>query len=111
MTTFLLKLQPNQDVVEALERAVADVGLRRARIVAAVGSLVEGVIRRSGGVELVPGPAIEVAALTGDICVEGKSRLHGYMIRQDTEVVAGELVRGCNAVGVTFELLLTGIDA
>ncbi|MEH3038370.1 MAG: DUF296 domain-containing protein [Sphingomonas adhaesiva] len=110
MSAILLKLQPNQDVTEALETAVRDAGMERARIVAAVGSLVEAVVQSPKGLEVVPGPAIEVAALTGEVCANGCSRLHGYMIRQDTGVVHGDLVRGRNAVGVTFELLLTSMD-
>ena len=112
MSAILLKLQPNQDVIEGLEAAIAAIGMRRARIVAAVGSLVEGVIGRAGEdeIEIVEGPGIEIAALTGNVHVDGTSRLHGFMIRQNTDVVAGELVRGRNAVGVTFELLLEASD-
>lgn len=110
MNAVLMKLQPNQDVTEGLEAAIAAIGMRRARIVAAVGSLVEGVIGRAGEIEIVEGPGIEIAALTGDVHVDGTSRLHGFMIRQNTDVVAGELVRGRNAVGVTFELLLEASD-
>ena len=106
MTAILLKLQPNQDVTEALEAAVRRAGMHRARIVAAVGSLVEGVLLRDDGVEVVAGPGIEVAALTGEVIAAGGSRLHGYLCREDTGVVEGMLARGRNAVGVTFELLL-----
>ncbi|WP_174296351.1 PCC domain-containing protein [Sphingomonas bacterium] len=106
MSAILLKLQPNQDMTEGLEAAIAAVGMRHARVVAAVGSLVEGVIHRGAGVEIVEGPAVEIAALSGEVHVDGTSRLHGFMIRQNAEVVEGELMRGCNAVGVTFELLL-----
>lgn len=111
MTAAIVKLQPNQDVTEALEAAIAEAGMTRARIVAAVGSLVEGVLLRGDRIEVVDGPAIEVAALVGDIRVGGGGRLYGYLCRQDTEVVAGELVRGRNAVGVTFELLLAECPA
>ena len=106
MTAILLKLQPNQDITEALEAAVRQAGLGSARIVAAVGSLVEGVLLRGGAVEIVTGPAIEVAALSGEVIAAGGSQLHGYLCREDTAVVEGPLVRGRNAVGVTFELLL-----
>ncbi len=110
MTAFLLKLQPNQDVTEALEEAVAAAGIRCARIVAAVGSLVEGILIGADGEHRVEGPAIEVAALSGTVHATGGSRLRGYLCRADTQVVEGELARGRNAVGVTFELLLTVCD-
>jgi predicted DNA-binding protein with PD1-like motif len=103
---FLLKLQPNQDVTHALERAVREAGMASARIVGAVGSLVEGVLLRGDSVERIAGPAIEVAALTGRVMATGGSRLHGYLCCADTSVAAGILVPGQNAVAVTFELLL-----
>lgn len=106
MTAFLLKLQPNQDVTEALENAVRVRGMAQARIVAAVGSLVEGTLWRDGIIHRVPGPGIEVAALSGDVFSAGGSRLHGYLCREDTVIVEGLLQPGLNAVGVTFEVLL-----
>lgn len=106
MTAILLKLQPNQDVTEALEREVRRVGMTRARIVAAVGSLVEGVLLSDGEIEIVAGPGLEVAALSGVIEATGGSTLHAHICRADASVAAGNLVRGRNAVAVTFELLL-----
>ena len=105
---ILLKLFPNQDVTVGLEAAARAAGFGRARIVAAVGSLVEGVIQRDGGVELVPGPALEVAALTGVVDASGGSELRGYFCCADTCVIDGPLVRGRNTVSVTFEALLSG---
>lgn len=103
---ILLKLQPNQDVTHGLERAVRDAGMARARVVGAVGSLVEGVLVRGAGVERIAGPAIEVASLTGRVLAGGGSRLHGYLCCSDTSVAVGILAPGRNAVAVTFELLL-----
>lgn len=110
MSGALLKLQPNQDVTTALEEAARAAGFARAWIGVAVGSLVEGVVRCGTRVEVVGGPAIEVAALSGEIDPRGAtSRLTAYLCREDTSVVAGELVRGRNAVGVTFEIWLCPI--
>lgn len=103
---ILLKLQPNQDITMALEEAVAIAGLRRASILAAVGSLTRGVIIRSNGFEIVEGPAIEVAALTGTVAVDGSSQLYGYLCCDDASVVDGPLARGLNGIAVTFEILL-----
>ena len=111
MNAILVKLQPNQDVTEALEAVVADAGMSRGRIVAAVGRLVEGVIRCGDGVAIVAGPGLEIAALSGDIIPGGGTRLHGFVCQQDTSVIEGELVRGRNAVGVTFELLIEDGEA
>jgi predicted DNA-binding protein with PD1-like motif len=82
--SILLKLQPNQDVTHALERAVRDAGMTCATI-----------------------PGIEVASLSGLVFAAGGSRLHGYFCCSDTSVAAGILAPGLNAVAVTFELLLT----
>lgn len=106
MTGLLVKLQPNQDVTEALEKVVALAGFGRATIVAAVGSLVEGILERGDGIEVVNGPAIEVAALSGTVFASGGSTLRGFLCRDDTSVAEGRLARGRNSVAVTFELLL-----
>lgn len=111
MKAVLLKLQPNQDVTKALEAEVRALGMKRARIVAAVGSLIEGVVATDKGMTRVVGPAIEVAALAGEVLPNGGSRLHGYLCREDTSVVEGELVRGSNMISVTFEVLLEEADA
>lgn len=109
---ILLKIQPNQDVTLALEDALRAAGMRRARIWAAVGSLIEGVIEREDEVERIIGPAIEVAALSGEVSAGGDADpLHGYFCRDDTTVVCGVLVRGRNMVAVTFEVLLEEVSA
>ena len=41
---IIVKLQPNQDVTEALERAIYDAGMTAATVCGAVGSLVEAII-------------------------------------------------------------------
>jgi predicted DNA-binding protein with PD1-like motif len=106
MSAILLKLQPNQDITVALEEAVAAAGLEKAGILAAVGSLTQGVVIGADGFEIVEGPAIEVAALSGEIKTDGSTQLHGYLCCADTTVVEGVLARGCNGIAVTFEVLL-----
>jgi predicted DNA-binding protein with PD1-like motif len=109
---ILVKLQPNQDVTLALEAAARQAGFAAARIHAAVGSLVEGVLVEGDSVAIVPGPGIEVAALQGEIDpYSGGTRLHGHLCLEDTSVASGTLVRGRNAVGVTFEVLLEEVAA
>lgn len=103
---ILVKLQPNQDVTEALEAAVRAAGLPAAKICGAVGSLVEAVIEQDGVRTKVSGPGLEVAGLSGVIAASGDSQLAGFVCRPNTGVERGIFVRGMNAVGVTFELLL-----
>lgn len=103
----LVKLAPNQDVTLALEAAARQAGFAGAVIRTAVGSLVEGVFVEMGSTISVPGPGIEVAALQGEIDPHGRrSRLHAHLCLADAQVASGQLARGLNAVGVTFEVLL-----
>lgn len=104
--TILLKLQPNQDVTEALEAAVRAAGMSSARICGAVGSLVEAVIEQHGKQTKVSGPGLEVAGLSGIVSACGDTVLEGYVCRPDTGLEHGRFLRGMNAVGVTFELVL-----
>lgn len=103
---IILKLQPNQDITEALEAAVRDADMAGARIRGAVGSLVEAVLERDGKLVKISGPGLEVAGLSGEIAVAGGSTLTGYVCRPDTRAENGSFVRGMNAVGVTFEIVL-----
>jgi predicted DNA-binding protein with PD1-like motif len=106
---ILLKLQPNQDVTEALERAIRDAGMTTARICGAVGSLVEAIIEQDGVQTKISGPGVEVAGLSGRIDTRGRSHLEGFVCRPNTGLEYGRFVRGMNAVGVTFELALEEI--
>jgi len=106
---IIVKLQPNQDVTEALERAIYDAGMTAATVCGAVGSLVEAIIERDGVLAKISGPGLEVAGLAGRIEADGNSLLSGFVCRPDTGLEFGVLVRGMNAVGVTFELALEEI--
>jgi predicted DNA-binding protein with PD1-like motif len=108
-TTYLLvKLQPNQDVTQALETVARENGFRMARILASVGSLVESVVDREGERVRVSGPGQEIAGLSGTIDPAGGSSLSGYVCCMDSTVIPGTFAYGLNAVGVTFEVLMEG---
>jgi len=104
----LVKLQPNQDVTKALEAAARNCGFKSARILGAVGSLVEAVLDQDGKLVRVSGLGQEIAALSGEVHSAGGSRLSGYVCCTDASVVPGIFAYGLNAVGVTFEVLLEG---
>jgi predicted DNA-binding protein with PD1-like motif len=106
---ILLKLQPNQDVTEALESVIRDAGMVAARICGAVGSLVEAIIEQDGALTKISGPGLEVAGLAGQIKADGSSVLSGFVCRPETGLEYGRFVRGMNAVGVTFELAVEEI--
>jgi len=104
----LVKLQPNQDVTQALEQAARDCGFASARILGAVGSVVEAVLDRDGEEVRIAGPGQEIAALSGEIRPAGGSRLSGYVCCMDASVFGGTFAYGRNAVGITFEVLMAG---
>ena len=107
---ILLKLQPNQDVTEGLEAAARDAGMARARICGAVGSLVEAVVLRGDAHVHMPGPGLEIGGLSGIVDAGGGSSLSGFICGTDTRTQYGRFARGRNAVGITFEVVLEGLE-
>ena len=118
--TRLIKLQPNQDVTEALETVCKALGGRTLEIIAAVGSLNEAVlVDELGRQTRVTGPGLEVAGLSGTVHSAGAAAsdtapgtapgtlppLHATICGSDCTAAAGYLVRGENAICVTFEIV------
>lgn len=108
--TYLLKLQPNQDLTDGIEAYLRAAGIKAVLIVDAVGSLVNAVLEKDGIQTHVTGPGLEVAGLSGTVLIEGTSSLYGYVCHTDMTVSEGFLVQGRNAVGVTFEIILQELD-
>jgi hypothetical protein len=65
----LIRLKPNQDLVEGVEAACVEAGLTHGMVRSAVGSLVDGVLGYgagdSRGLVTVEGPGIEILTLGG----------------------------------------------
>ncbi len=110
----LIRLKPNQDLVEGVEAACAEAGLAYAMVRSAVGSLVDGVLGYgagdSRGLVTVAGPGIEILTLGGEVRPDGDGRprahLAGTISDSDARVYGGTFLRGQNTICITLELVL-----
>ncbi|MEQ9815611.1 MAG: hypothetical protein RLO50_22760 [Azospirillaceae bacterium] len=100
---LLVKLSPNVDFTRTLEAAAAAHDMPKARIVAAVGSLVGGAFEDAPA---VADPITEVFAVEGHIGMHGSAGVPTIAVDPGATVHEGRLRRGANAVGITFEVLL-----
>lgn len=109
-----IRLKPNQDLVEGVERAAAEAGLAYAVVRSAVGSLVDAALGygagERAGVTTVEGPGIEILTLGGEIRADRQGRPHAYLqgsiVDAEAAVYGGRFVRGANPVCLTLELVL-----
>lgn len=110
----LIRLRPNQDLVEGVEAACAEHGIAHAVVRSAVGSLVDATLGYGEGGEAslvtVEGPGVEILTLSGEVYpdAEGRPRagLRGTISEPDARVYGGAFVRGGNAICITLELVL-----
>ncbi|WP_430592394.1 PCC domain-containing protein [Humidisolicoccus flavus] len=113
--TTIARVLPGEDISLTIERVAKEAGYERAVVRGGLGSLVGGQLLdpRTGQVKSVDGPGTEVVALIGHVetTEEGhRTRLSCTMVDLHGELHAGELVRGENAVAVTFELILQNLS-
>lgn len=112
--TTIARILPGEDITLTVERVAREAGYERAAVRGGLGSLVGGqlVDPRNGAQRSVDGPGTEVVALIGSVepTPDGpRARLSCTLVDLHGELHAGELVRGSNAVAVTFELILQNI--
>ncbi|MBF4458902.1 MULTISPECIES: PCC domain-containing protein [unclassified Pseudoclavibacter] len=112
--TTIARILPGEDITLTVERVAREAGYQRAAVRGGLGSLVGGQLidPRNGLERSVEGPGTEVVALVGSVeptAVGPRARLSCTMVDLHGELHAGELVRGSNAVAVTFELILQNI--
>jgi predicted DNA-binding protein with PD1-like motif len=109
-----IRLKPNQDLVEGVETAAAEAGLRYAVVRTALGSLVDAALGfgsgEQPGVTTLEGPDIEILTLAGELRADGDGRPHAYLqgtvADADARIYGGRFVRGANPIGTTLELVL-----
>lgn len=101
---LLVKLSPNVDFIETLEAAAEAHDMSEASVVAAVGSLVGGSFEDAPA---ITDPITEVFSKSGRIGGASGSRVDAIAVDPTAAVHQGRLRRGGNAVGITFEVLLT----
>lgn len=106
----LVRLKPNQDLVEGLESACEKAGLKKAVLRAGMGSLNEASFLSGGHEITVAGPGLEIITLTGEISPGDdnsvKAVLFGTVCDRTGKVTGGQFLRGKNIVCITVELSL-----
>ncbi|MEX0758796.1 MAG: PPC domain-containing DNA-binding protein [Tistlia sp.] len=109
-----IRLKPNQDLVEGIERAAGESGLRYATLRSGIGSLVDAALGygsgEHAGVTTVEGPDIEILTLAGELRTDDNGRPHAYLqgtiADAEARIYGGRFVRGANPIGITLELVL-----
>jgi predicted DNA-binding protein with PD1-like motif len=108
---LVCRVRPNVDLVTVVEHLTEEQGWARAEVRGQVGSIVGGRLEQSdGSVVTVDGPATEVMFLEGSVCrADGrvKADLSAHLVDRHAGVHSGRLLRGENAVAMTYELVLT----
>lgn len=102
----VIRLKPNQDLIEGVEAAAAAEGLRDAVVRTAVGSLVDAALTYGEGRRLdVAGPGVEILTLSGGLA-NGVADLRGTISDSSARVYGGRFLRGGNPICITLELVL-----
>ncbi|MBB5158077.1 PCC domain-containing protein [Saccharopolyspora phatthalungensis] len=112
---LVARIKPNEDIVQAVEKLCLAEDFRAALVRASVGSLVGARLRVGDRVIAVPGPAVEVIALIGEVRTDARgvptATLTATLVGESGQVYGGELVSGANPVAITYELCLEPIRA
>ncbi len=110
----VIRLRPNEDLVEGVEQACFENGIRAAVVRSAVGSLVDAVLQNGAGEDaptfVEQGPGVEILTLSGEVMPgEGgrpKADLRGTISTPDARVLGGRFLPGRNSICITLELVL-----
>jgi predicted DNA-binding protein with PD1-like motif len=108
---FYLRIHPNEDLVQSLEKAFMDAGLTRALVRGGLGSLAHGCVAVGPDKrEDMPGPAVEILHLSGEISSEAgqnpQALLTGAVLDTFGAIHAGEFVTGRNPACMTIEVVM-----
>jgi predicted DNA-binding protein with PD1-like motif len=106
-----VRVAPNQDLIEALDQAAAQLGFRRALVRSGLGSLIDATFVGAGGKpRRIEGPAVELLSLSGEISLEENgvepAGVSGVVGDPTGAVWAGRFARGLNPVCITIEAVL-----
>ncbi len=107
-----VRLGPNEDLIEGLDQAAAQLGFRRALVRSGLGSLTDAAFAGAdGAARHISGPAIEILAISGEIALDdGASAGISGMVGDTTGAVwSGRFLSGQNPVCVTVEAVLEEI--
>lgn len=106
-----VRMAPNEDLVQGLEKIGVAQGLRHALVRSGLGSLVDACLDLPGGTRHpVIGPAVEVLSLFGELRAQSdgslRAELSAVVVDAAGQVCSGVLVAGANPVFATFEVTL-----
>ncbi len=102
----VIRLKPNQDLVEGVEAAAAADGIRDAVVRTAVGSLVDAALGFGADKRVeVAGPGVEILTLGGRL-KGGAADLRGTISDSSARVYGGRFLKGGNPICITLELVL-----
>ncbi len=111
-----VRLGPNEDLVEGLEQAAAQLGFRRALVRSGLGSLTDAAFHsESGTAHRLRGPAIEILSLSGEVSLNDPQNggpaagISGVVGDTTGAVWAGRFLPGENPVCVTVEAVIEEI--
>ncbi|RYG20827.1 MAG: DNA-binding protein [Caulobacteraceae bacterium] len=108
-----VRLGPNQDLVEGLQQAAAELGFERALVRSGLGSLNDAVIENAEGrTKVLQGPAVEILTLSGEIALADDAASVGVsgVVGETTGAVwAGRFTPGRNLICVTAEIVIEEI--
>jgi predicted DNA-binding protein with PD1-like motif len=108
VNTLVLRLQPGEDLRDALEAAVTGHALSGAFVLAGVGSLSAARLRMAGAdAPLQLDGDLEILTLSGSLANDG-AHLHAALARADGSVLGGHVAPGCT-VRTTVEVLLASL--
>lgn len=108
---IVCRVRPNVDITRMIEWLTAEQGWDDAEVSGQVGSLAGGRLQQAdGSIVDVDGPATEVMFVEGTVSRVGgdiSADLRAHLVDRHACVHNGTLVRGQNAVALTYELVLT----
>ena len=107
---LLLRLAAGADLVEGVEAAAREHGIRDGIVRGGPGSLMRASLQAGGPPIEAPGPAAEILTMVGEIH-DGEASLHGTVGDPSGRVYAGRFIRGRNPVCITVELVVEAIGA
>ncbi len=110
----VIRLRPNEDLVEGIEQACRENGIERAVVRSAVGSLVDAVLQygpeEDRHIVVERGPGVEILTLSGEVTKDNsghpKADLRGTISTPDARVLGGRFLSGRNSICITLELVL-----
>jgi predicted DNA-binding protein with PD1-like motif len=112
-----VRLGPNEDLIEGLDQAAAQLGFRRALVRSGLGSLTDAAFATDSGTpRRIAGPAVEILAISGEIALDDDGAdpaagVSGLVGDTDGAVWSGRFLAGQNPVCVTVEAVLEEILA